>query len=229
MQTIKGITGYARVSSKRQSEEGLSLEHQTAEIKRYAAQRGLPVTNIYIEAISGRNHSNRKQFLQALSECKATGNLLCCWRLDRLSRSAALLMELEQSRVKFHCISQPDLSPLVVGILGSICQDESRQLGLRVAGSLKVLKEQCQAQGIPFFKAQGDALRKAQPKSIAVIKQNAVARRVERLPAILSIFETAGKRSYSETARILTSLGVKTLTGKGEAWSPMQVRRLVLG
>ncbi len=221
------ITGYGRVSTSRQV-EGLSLTYQTESIKRYAEQRGLPVTNIYVESESGRNHKNRPKFLAALAECKRTGNILVCTRLDRLSRCAWFLMALKD--VSFHCIEQPDLSsPMVLSLLAALSQNESETIGSRVRSSLRLMKEQAAKDGVPFFEGQRRALARVRGRSLEVIKQNALARRQERLPGIRGIFETTGERNFTKTAQILTSLQVPTVTGRGNGWTPTGVRRLMIG
>jgi len=86
---------YCRVSTEEQAEEGYSIEGQTDRLRTYADFRDLgTVTIISDPGISGKNMS-RPGLQQLLAACEA-GHVthVLVWRLDRLSRNLADLIQL---------------------------------------------------------------------------------------------------------------------------------------
>jgi site-specific DNA recombinase len=84
----KRVFGYARVSTQRQSEEGISLDSQRARIEAYCLAHGLELAGIWIDAgISGKSTHNRPQLAAAMDECCKAGGVLVTYSLSRLSRS----------------------------------------------------------------------------------------------------------------------------------------------
>lgn len=84
------ILGYIRVSSKRQAEEGLSIDEQQTLLQEYADDQGYEIVVKFDRGISGTS-VNRPGFNEVLEEIK-TGEYaqFVVWKLDRASRSPYL-------------------------------------------------------------------------------------------------------------------------------------------
>ena len=79
---------YYRVSTGQQSESGLGLESQQAQVRDYVAANHGCLVGEYSETVSGRKN-DRPQLATALTTCRITGAVLVIARLDRLSRNVA--------------------------------------------------------------------------------------------------------------------------------------------
>lgn len=80
--------GYARVSTDRQAQEGVSLDAQQARIAAWAALNGYEIGGIFVDAgISGKSMKKRPQLLMALASLKK-GDALVVYSLSRMARSA---------------------------------------------------------------------------------------------------------------------------------------------
>ena len=79
---------YARVSTKKQEEQGHSIEAQIKACRAYAEMKGWDVVGVYYEPKSGKNAKKRLQLQRALAFLEEGGaDILIVWRLDRLTRS----------------------------------------------------------------------------------------------------------------------------------------------
>src|SRR5215213_7056130 len=81
---------YTRVSSEEQAREGVSLDAQLAECRRYAAQHGWLLGGEYQDVMSGKR-DDRPQYqalLEAIRLLAKQGQTatVVVWRLDRLGR-----------------------------------------------------------------------------------------------------------------------------------------------
>lgn len=103
------VYGYVRVSTKQQSEDGLSLEAQQRQIEGYAMMQGLEIDEVYVErAVSGWKPFDTRPQGMRLAGCLLAGDVIICSKLDRLFRSArdALVVsdELKKQGVSLHLI-----------------------------------------------------------------------------------------------------------------------------
>jgi DNA invertase Pin-like site-specific DNA recombinase len=81
--------GYARVSTARQAEEGLSLGTQQRQIEGYAQMRGLPVERLFVEeGVSGSVPLGERPEGRKLLAALKPGDALIAAKLDRAFRSA---------------------------------------------------------------------------------------------------------------------------------------------
>ncbi len=108
------IYGYARVSTGRQAESGLSLEEQQRQIAAYSeAHRLGGVESFFVEkGVSGSLElSKRLEGARLLSELKP-GDVIICSKLDRMFRSARdalnTVKELETKRISLHFVNGGD-------------------------------------------------------------------------------------------------------------------------
>jgi site-specific DNA recombinase len=79
-------TGYIRVSTQGQADEGVSVEMQEAKLRQWAALNDAELVAVYVDELSGKN-TDRPGLQKALAEVKAHKGALVVYSLSRLSRS----------------------------------------------------------------------------------------------------------------------------------------------
>ena len=133
---------YTRVSSDEQAREGVSLDAQLAECRRYAARHGWLLGPEFQDVLSGRR-DDRPAYQALLAEARrlrAEGRpvAVVVLRLDRLGRRILERVrcreELTALGVPVHSVREGgEVSDLVANILASVAEEETRALGERVA------------------------------------------------------------------------------------------------
>src|SRR5687768_15741347 len=107
---------YYRVSTTAQGRSGLGLETQRAAVDMFCRGRECQLLAEYTELESGRRN-DRPELQKALLHAKVTGATLVIAKLDRLSRNASFLLQLQDSGVRFQAADMPEACHLTVGIL----------------------------------------------------------------------------------------------------------------
>src|SRR5215211_916618 len=135
---------YTRVSSEEQAREGVSLDAQLTECRRYAAQHGWMLGLEFQDVLSGKR-DDRPAYQALLTEVRrlrADGQsvVVVVFRLDRLGRRILERVrcreELKVLGVPVHSVREGgEVSDLVANILASVAEEESRALGERVAAA----------------------------------------------------------------------------------------------
>lgn len=136
---------YTRVSTEEQAREGLSLEAQLAECRRYAAARGWAIgRDDYCDVQSGRrdDRPHYQRLLADVRAARAAGRsvVVLVAALDRFGRRLLERVrardELKRLGVAVHSVRDGgEVSDLVSNILASVAEEESRRLGERVAAA----------------------------------------------------------------------------------------------
>lgn len=146
--------GYIRVSTRKQADEGVSLEVQTREVDKKL--RDLGCTNILIfedEGKSAKSIKGRDGFQEARDEAiKSKAKYFCTYDTSRLARNTADAVETVQTlrnhNIKLVCVTANfDDTPegkLIFTVLSSIDQFYSDSLGAKI----KVSNAKLRAQGI---------------------------------------------------------------------------------
>src|ERR687897_176166 len=132
---------YTRVSSEEQAREGVSLDAQLAECRRYAAQHGWLLGDEFQDVLSGRL-DDRPQYQALLAEVRrlrGEGRAVevVVLRLDRLGRRILERVrcreELKALGVPVHSVREGgEVSDLVANILASVAEEETRAMGERI-------------------------------------------------------------------------------------------------
>ncbi len=135
---------YTRVSCEEQARDGVSLDAQLAECRRYAAQRGWVLGQEFQDVLSGRR-DDRPAYQALLAEARrlrgaGQSAAVVVFRLDRLGRRILERVrcreELKELGVPVHSVREGgEVSDLVANILASVAEEESRSLGERVAAA----------------------------------------------------------------------------------------------
>jgi site-specific DNA recombinase len=132
---ITGRAGiYTRVSTSKQGENGASLEVQLSECRKYCENHGLQIVAEYKDVLSGLN-TERPEYRKALVD------KLVVWRLDRFGRDAAEYLGALKTLKKLGCevvsTMQPTESSFLMGMLGLMAEEESKNISTRVLAARK--------------------------------------------------------------------------------------------
>jgi DNA invertase Pin-like site-specific DNA recombinase len=135
---------YTRVSSDEQAREGLSLDAQLTECRRYAAHKGWLLGTEYQDILTG-TRDDRPQYQRLLSDIRALSGdganlVVVVAALDRFGRQLLERVrcreELKRLGVTVHSVREGgEVSDLVANILASVAEEEVRRLGERVRAS----------------------------------------------------------------------------------------------
>src|SRR5215212_7055021 len=135
---------YTRVSSEEQAREGVSLDAQLTECRRYAAQHGWMLGQEFQDVLSGKRDDRPayQALLADVRRLRAEGQsvVVVVFRLDRLGRRILERVrcreELKALGVPVHSVREGgEVSDLVANILASVAQEEVRLLGERIAAA----------------------------------------------------------------------------------------------
>lgn len=216
------IIGYTRVSTDKQGRSGLGLEAQRAAIAAYAKSANAVTVAEFQEVESGRNNA-RPELEKALRMARVMGAKLVIAKLDRLSRNAAFLLNLQESGVDFTACDMLDASPFTVGIMAVLAQQESKMISERTKAAMEAAK----ARGAVFGNPNGAApLRRAGKGNAASVKaiQGRADARAQDLSDVLEALEKEGFTTLQAQADELNRRGFET--ARGGRWHPNSVARL---
>jgi DNA invertase Pin-like site-specific DNA recombinase len=82
----------------------------------------------------------RPELARAISTCRVTGATLVIAKLDRLSRDAAFLLNLEKAGVEFIAADMPNANRLTVRLMAVIAQEEREMTSARTKAALMAAK-----------------------------------------------------------------------------------------
>ncbi|PJE31344.1 Site-specific DNA recombinase [Pseudooceanicola antarcticus] len=216
------IVTYCRVSTRSQGQSGLGLEAQQAAIGNFAAANAAQIVGAFTEVESGRK-ADRPQLQAALKLAKLTSSKLVIAKLDRLSRNAAFLLNLQDSGVDFIACDNPSATPLTVGILAIVAQDEARAISERTKAALAAAKARGQRLGNPNG---AEALRRAGKgnKASRLTASANADNRAQDLAETLAEVQAKGITTLAGIAKELNRRGINTARGK--SWHPSSVANL---
>jgi DNA invertase Pin-like site-specific DNA recombinase len=219
------LIAYRRVSTARQGASGLGLEAQDAAVASYTQATGATLLRVYTEIETGKR-ADRPELARALADCKRSRAILVIAKLDRLARNVHFLSGLMEAGVEFVCCDMPSANPLTLHIMAAVAEDEAKRISERTKAALAA------------YKARGGLLGAARPGAHRLIggrnleaarrageiaRANAAAAYADLAPAIASM--RSGGLSLREIAATLNADG--HTTRRGNAWNPMQVRRVL--
>lgn len=228
----KQIIGYIRVSTDDQASKGNGLEAQRLEIVKFAAENDYEVLEIVREDASGKlGLEDRPVLRAALSKSLKLKAALVVSKLDRLSRSAAFILNLMESRAKF-IVTQfgEDVDAFMLHIYASVGQKERTMISERTSAALQVMKSKGVKLGNPSvadytgtdgeFKLGMDSARELAAKAVSD-RADAFA---ENLRPSITRMMNAGM-SFRAIASEFNDTGVKT--ARGGAWSASTVKNII--
>jgi DNA invertase Pin-like site-specific DNA recombinase len=217
---------YFRVSTAKQGRDGLGIGAQRDAVTALVRNQGGRLLAEYVEVESGKRN-DRPELHRAITRAKVSGARLVIAKLDRLSRSAAFLLQLRDSGVRFIAADLPNADETVVGIMAVIAQRERELIGQRTKDALAVARRRLAKEGRRLGNPNGaEALRRARKgnrAAIAAVSAGA-AHRAEQLRETLADVLAAGPLSHAAVAAELNAREIEA--PRGGAWYPMSVARL---
>jgi DNA invertase Pin-like site-specific DNA recombinase len=214
---MANFVAYLRVSTQRQGRSGLGLEAQRHAVAEHARAQGSPIIREYVEVESGKRQ-DRPQLEAALRDCKRTGAKLLVAKLDRLSRNAAFLLTLQDSKVPFVCADNPNANELTVGLLAVIAQDEARRISERTKAALAAAKRR----GVKLGGKRNGSGWKARNQRLG---SEAIAARANAFAQDLrEVLADIGPGSLRRVASELQRRNIRT--PRGGTWTAAAVHRL---
>lgn len=219
---MKKYIAYYRVSTVKQGQSGLGLEAQKASVADYLSTAKGELINEFTEVQSGKQN-NRPELDKALRKCRLTGATLLIAKLDRLSRNAAFLINLQNSATDFVACDMPEANELTVGLMACLADYERVLISNRTKEALKAAK----ARGVKLGNPNLDKIRCTDTSAARTAKiEKAKERNTEILDVITEIQDsTTDQLSLRAIARQLNTAGYTTARGK--AWQATSVSRIL--
>lgn len=221
---MKQTIAYVRVSTQDQGDNGIGMDLQEAQIRKFAEVAGYTIKKVFNEAASAggeKNLAHRPELKAALNLCKRKKWPLIVASVDRFTRQAEDLVRLVRDDGVQLIVAELGERGDYVTILaqGARSQRERELIGEFTKAKLDLLK----AQGVKLGNTTN--LPEAREKAVAKIKRKAGL----RLDEFERAWSDAYKRGATETAeglaRYLNGRGV--LTAQGRPWTAPNVRRML--
>lgn len=210
------FVSYYRVSTEKQGLQGNGIEAQKQAVARYLTSMNCELVGTFEEVESGANNK-RPQLAAAIQTAKSKKAILVIAKLDRLSRNAAFLLQLQDSGVDFVACDMPNADKLSVGIIALLAQRERQLISERTKAGLAVAKQRGVTLGNPNAS-------KAWKKAVAAIKERKQQFAATVIKSIEEIRST-GVESLSRIADCLNKRGDKT--PRGGKWTATAVKRVL--
>lgn len=215
------FVAYYRVSTIRQGRSGLGLEAQRAAVCAYLNGGSWSLIGEATEVESGKRADNRPQLQEALRLCRATNATLIVAKLDRLSRDAAFLLQLQNSGVDFVAADMPGATKFTVGIMALVAQQEREAISTRTKAALAAAKER----GVKLGGSRGHTLPShAAAAASASVRAVAADQKARDVHVTIQQIDSAGVLSLRDLARELNKRGLTA--PRGGQWTAAQVRRV---
>ena len=210
---MKKAIAYYRVST---NDQNLGITAQKDIVRRYCELNSTEIVSEFEEHESGKKN-DRPQLAIALAESVKENAYLIVAKIDRLTRVAYFGLQLCE---KYHIIfcDHPDMGTLEQSIYFGMAQQEREYISIRTKSALAVLKAKGTKLGAPCAAFTDDMRRKAYKKLRETAINNDANKRAYALVSVMD-------GNYTDKARHLNRNGF--LTGRGNAWSGQQVKRLI--
>jgi DNA invertase Pin-like site-specific DNA recombinase len=205
---------YTRVSTKKQGDSGLGLDAQQRDIQIFLdSYSEVPWEVIArFQDVESGTRSDRSELAKAISLAKSEGATLLVAKLDRLSRSVALIAALlEDKQLNFRVASMPYADKFQLHIYAALAEQERDFISKRTKAALVEAK----ARGVKL-----GGYRKGHSAHHEAISA-AADRAAERVGQTIFSRRSAGA-TYQSIADELNALGVET--ARGGQWYATTVR-----
>lgn len=222
---MKKVLGYIRVSHASQTENRISLERQSQQIKSYCRFKNLPEPIIIAdEGISGYK-SNRPGYIEVMDLCKnGEVRTLVIYDLSRLSRSVRGTLEfiediVVKNKISFVCLKQDINTSTATGkaflsisaVFAQLYRDD--------------ISEKCRA-ALNHKKQNGEKLGGHIPYGFDVSGKFLIPNKVEQNVIQLILYYRECGYSFRQIARELAKKNLKTKTGS-DIWSPSTLKKII--
>ena len=213
---------YYRVSTAKQGRSGLGLEAQQLAVRTFLNGGSWDLVGEVVEIESGKRSDNRPQLQEALRLCRTMGATLIVAKLDRLSRDAAFLMQLQNSGASFVAADMPGANSFTVGVMALVAQQEREAISTRTKAALAAAK----ARGVVLGGLRGHTLpSKAAAAASAKVRAATADQRARDVLVSIEHVKSKGAGSLREIAAALTVEGITA--PRGGVWSAAQIKRVI--
>jgi len=224
------MIGYYRVSTRRQGNSGLGLAAQRAAVAAHVRQAGCDLVAEYHEVESGRRDilDNRPELRKAIAHAKRSKATLIVAKLDRLSRSVAVIAQmLADGQVKFVCCDNPNANELMIHVFAAVARDEAQKISERTRDALAAYKARGGLLGASLKRCR-NLTQKARAKGAKAAGMAVRRKADEAYSDIVDDIRKMRDRGLSlmDIARELNAMG--HTTRRERPWNAMQVRRVLL-
>jgi DNA invertase Pin-like site-specific DNA recombinase len=216
----QSLVAYYRVSTRQQKGSGLGLEAQQLSVRAYVKACCGKLIAELTEVESGTK-SDRPIIKEALRICRVYGAKLVVARLDRLSRSAALIANLLESGVDFVAADMPMANRFTIHILAAVAEYEAHLISERTKAAFAAAK----ARGKPFHSSKhySKLSQAAFEAAIRERRARSKTRALEYAP-LLCVLRDRGE-SIAGIAAQLTLMGIEP-PRNCRRWYPKTIARL---
>lgn len=216
------FVSYKRVSTARQGASGLGLEAQEKALADFLNGGDWKLIGEFVEVESGRNN-RRPELEKALAMCRIHRATLVVSKLDRLARNAHFLLGLQEAGVDFVACDMPFATPLTVGIMAVVAQEEAKMISVRTRAALAAARARGKRLGSPRPMTESTRVL-GRAASITARRSSQQRWLADIRPVVANALRKAG--SARGAARELSMARVPARRG-GE-WTATQVRRVLL-
>lgn len=219
---------YYRVSTVRQGRSGLGLEAQRQYVQSYLASLGAidyALAKERVEVKGGKSIRRRPELKAALEECRLTGATLLIARLDRLSRDATFLFNLQDSGVGFIACDMPEADRTMIGVMALVAEREGKMISARTKEALAAAKRR----GTQLGNRPGESRLSHKQRlagnasALETIRERTKAFALQ-LRSTFDELEAHGVTGAHGIAQALNGRGILTI--KGHQWTAAQVQRV---
>jgi DNA invertase Pin-like site-specific DNA recombinase len=198
------FVAYYRVSTTKQGIHGLGMDAQRESVTNFLNGGQWELIGEFSECESGKR-SERPELQKAIELCRKSKATLLIAKLDRLSRNAAFLLNLQESGVKFQAVDLP-VDSFVVGIMALVAQKEREMISERTKAGLAAAKRRGIRLGGPNPQ---EALKLA-----LQAKQERAKAFADSMAPVVKQIQKAGANSLRQIAFSLTARGYRTPNGR---------------
>ena len=203
--------GLYRVSTAEQGQSGLGLEAQQAGVRAFVAAQGWVLVAEHSDVASGKG-DRRPGFQAALATCRRLGATLVAARLDRITRRAHTLSQLQEDGVSLRAADMPGADELMLRIYAAMAQKERELIGERTRAALAAAK----VRGTVLGGDRGYRPAAGPDTALAALARVVAAERgAHRLALEVEAERAAGAVSLAAIAQGLNQRGVTTPRGRG--------------
>lgn len=215
------FVAYYRVSTDKQGRSGLGIEAQQSAVETYLNGGSWHLAASFTEIESGKRN-DRPKLEEALTMCRLLKARLVIARLDRLSRNASFLLNLQASGVRFVAADMPYADEFTVGVLAMVAQKEREMISQRTKDALAAARRR----GVKLGGDRGHlhtVQRKASAAGVAARNAKADAHAADLAPIIKEQMSLG--QSLRSIAQTLNDKGIPT--PQGSTWTAAGVSRVI--
>jgi DNA invertase Pin-like site-specific DNA recombinase len=182
----RSYVAYYRVSTKQQGQSGLGLEGQQADVLRYLRENPGRLIAEITEIESGKK-DDRPKLKEAMRLCRVYDATLVVARLDRLSRSLALISSIMESRLDFVVADFPLANRFTLHILAAVAEYEVWLMAERTRAALAAAKARGVKLGRPRRSDWRAHCKQGNAASTAARLKRARARALDLAPLVCGL------------------------------------------